>query len=125
MPFQCFLGAGAGGRGFCDVIRQGRIVFTQACCIAVKLVAARGHSLLRCLRVHNGELRTVVHIKVLTGLADLQGMPVQIDGSVLRNAQIRTTAVVRRPGIAGQLKVAAVDERVPDIAGQILEGQKP
>ena len=65
-----------------------------------------------------------MHIKVLIGLADRQGMPVQIDGSVLRNAQIRATAVVRRPGIAGQLKFTAVDERVPDIAGQSSEGQK-
>ena len=66
-----------------------------------------------------------MHIKVLIGLADRQGMPVQIDGSVLRNAQIRATAVIRRPGIAGQLKVAALGELIPDIAGQILEGQKP
>ena len=55
-----------------------------------------------------------MHIKVLTVLADRQGMPVQVDGSVLRNAQIR---VVRRPGIAGQPKFAAVFESIlPDSA---------
>ena len=123
MLYQCFRGAGAIGRGFCDVIRQG-IIF-QCRLIAVQVSSDRRFGILNTVgRVHNGELRTLVHIKVLIGLADRQGMPVQIDGSVLRNAQIRATAVVRRPGIAGQLKFTAVDERVPDIAGQSSEGQK-
>ena len=124
MLYQCFRGAGAIGRGFCDVIRQG-IIF-QCRLIAVQVSSDRRFGILNTVgRVHNGELRTLVHIKVLIGLADRQGMPVQIDGSVVRNAQIRATAVVRRPGIAGQLKVAALGELIPDIAGQILEGQKP
>ena len=121
MLYQCFRGAGAGGRGFCDVIRQG-IIF-QCRLIAVHVSSDRRSGILNTVgRVHNGELRTLVHIKVLIGLADRQGMPVQIDGSVLRNAQNRAISPIRRPGIAGQLKFAAVDERVPDIAGQTLEG---
>ena len=124
MLYQCFRGAGTGGCGFCDVIRQG-IIF-QFRLIAVQVSSDRRFGILNTVgRVHNGELRTLVHIKVLIGLADRQGMPVQIDGSVLRNAQIRATAVIRRPGIAGQLKVAALGELIPEIAGQILEGQKP
>ena len=122
MLFQCFHGAGTGGCGFCDVIRQG--IICQGRLIAVKADAARGHSLLRGFRVHNGELRTLVHIKALAGLADCQGMPVQIDGSVLRNAQIRAIIPIRRPGIAGQLKVAAGRKSLPNIAGQRWDGQK-
>ena len=121
MLYQCFRGAGAGGCGCCDVIRQG-IIF-QCRLIAVHVSSDRRFGILNTVgRVHNGKLRTVVHIKVLTVLADRQGMPVQIDGSVLRNAQNRAISPIRRPGIVGQLKFAAVDELVPDIAGQRLEG---
>ena len=124
MLYQCFRGAGTGGCGFCDVIRQG-IIF-QFRLIAVQVSSDRRFGILNTVgRVHNGELRTLVHIKVLIGLADRQGMPVQIDGSVLRNAQNRAISPIRRPGIADQLKVAALGELIPDIAGQILEGQKP
>ena len=112
MLYQCFRGTGTGGCGCCNVIRQGIVL--QGRLITVNISAGTGHGLLRCFRVHNGELRTLVHIKKLIGLADGQGMPVQVDGSVLRNAQIR---VVRRPGIAGQPKFAAVFESIlPDSA---------
>ena len=88
--------------------------------MTVNISAGIGHGLLRGLRVYNGKLRAVLHLEALLGLADFQGMPVQIDGSVLRNGQIRATAAILRGrvGIAGQLKFAAVGERVPDIAGQ-------
>ena len=41
MLYQGFRGTGAIGRGFCDVIGQGRTVFTQACRIAVRVAAAQ------------------------------------------------------------------------------------
>ena len=120
MLFQRFRRAGTTGRGCCDVICQG--IALQGCLITVNSSAGIGHGILNACRVLNGKRRAVLHIKVLIGLADCQGMPVQIDGSVLRNAQIRATAVVRRPGIVGQLKFAAAAERVPDIAGQLFAG---
>ena len=120
MLFQRFRRAGTIGRGFCDVICQG--IICQCRLIAVKAAAARGHSLLRGCRVYNGKRRAGLHFKKLMGLADCQGMPVQIDGSVLRNAHIRAIIPISRPGIAGQPKFAAAAERVPDIAGQLPEG---
>ena len=123
MLFQRFRRAGTTGRGCCDVICQG--IALQGRLITVNSSVGIGHGLLRGCRVYNGKRRAVLHFEALAGLADCQGMPVQIDGSVLRNAQIRAIIPIRRPGIVGQLKVAALGELIPDIAGQILEGQKP
>ena len=115
MLLQCFRRAGTIGRGFCDVICQGILI--QGRLISVNSSAGIGHVILNACRVYNGKLRAVLHLEELVRLADFQGMPVQIDGSVLRNAQIRATAVLLRTGVVGQPKFAAVGELVPDKAG--------
>ena len=120
MLFQRFRRAGAIGRGCCDVICQGILI--QGRLIAVNSAAGIVHGILSAFRVLNGKRRVALHFEALAGFADCQGMPVQIDGSVLRNAQIRAIIPIRRPGIVGQLKFAALGELIPDIAGQRLEG---
>ena len=102
MLYQCFRGTGAIGRGcgFCDVIGQGRTVFTQACRIAVRVAAAQVLGLLhRGLQVLNGE-RPAFHDKALMVLADGQGMSVQVNGGVLCNGHLANIRV--RLNITGQ-----------------------
>ena len=111
MLYQGFRGTGAIGRGFCDVIGQGRTVFTQACRIAVRVAAAQVHGLLRRgLRVHNGELCTVLHDKALMVLADGQGMPIQVNGGVLCNGHLAN--ILGRLNIIGQCELTTSCESI-------------